>query len=107
MSRHAHPFGAYHIDALPAQPQIAHCHGFFVPKTLRGQGCGKHLKAAQHVDLRNGLYDFAICTVDSENLIQQHILTQASWHQLADFNNSKTGGVTELWGRPVYQEQHP
>ena len=28
--RFATQFGAYEIDSVPSQPQVAHCHGFFV-----------------------------------------------------------------------------
>lgn len=103
MSRHAFRFGVTHIDPLPGQPQVAHCHSFFVPVPLRGQGNGHRLKTAQMDQLQAGHYDFALCTVDGKNIAQQTILTQAGWHQLADFKNTKTGGVTELWGCPVQQ----
>ena len=35
--RFSTPAGAYEIDSIPSQPQVAHCHAFFVPKDLRGR----------------------------------------------------------------------
>lgn len=46
-------------------------------------------------------YDFATCTVDSENQAQITILQQAGWRMLAEFANSKSGGKTQLWGWEV------
>lgn len=33
--RFATLFGAYEIDSVPGQPQVAHCHGFFVRAACR------------------------------------------------------------------------
>ena len=30
MTRYAYPFGVFCIDAIPNQPQVAHCHSFFM-----------------------------------------------------------------------------
>ena len=106
MSRYAGSSGAFHFDGLPGQPQVAHCHGFFVPVGLRGQGNGHELKRTQMELLAYSLFDYAICTVDRDNLAQQAILTQAGWSRLTSFSNSKTGGSTELWGCSVTQEPH-
>lgn len=35
MTRYANNAGAFHIEPAPSQPQLAHCHGFFV----RHQNC--------------------------------------------------------------------
>ena len=101
MKRHATKHGAFHIDALHGQPQIAHCHGFFVPVTLRGNGFGHQLKTAQMQTLVEQRYDYAICTVDAGNIAQKSVLTNAGWQRIADFPNSKTGGQTEIWGWQV------
>jgi predicted GNAT family acetyltransferase len=42
--RFATPVGAYEIDSVPSQPQVAHCHAFFVPNDLRGRGLAHILK---------------------------------------------------------------
>lgn len=98
MTRFANNVGAFHVEPAPSQPQLAHCHGFFVRHDVRRRGHGQTLKAQQMQIIADLGYDFAICTVDSENQAQLSILDQAGWKKLADFHNSKTGGTTELWG---------
>ena len=101
MTRHAYPIGVFCIDTLPNQPQIAHCHSFFVKADQRGQGHGHTLKMRQKAALRAGEFDYATCTVDGENVRQKAVLTHAGWAKLAEFKNSRTGGITELWGWTV------
>ncbi len=67
MTRYAHPEGAYEIDTIPAQPQIAHCQGFFVLADLRGKGNGHVLKRHQMARLASKHYDYATATVDAGN----------------------------------------
>ena len=40
MTRYCTQYGAYEIDSVPGQPQLAHCHGFFVAPEHRGTGLG-------------------------------------------------------------------
>lgn len=98
MTRYAHPEGAYEIDTIPAQPQIAHCHGFFVKADLRGKGNGHVLKRHQLNRLASEHYDYATATVDASNDAQKRVLTKAGFRRLDTFANSKTGSTTELWG---------
>ena len=97
MTRYAFPEGVFHIDPVPGQPQIAHCHGFFVPAALRGQGRGKALKKIQMATLRASGFDLATCTVDASNEAQIAILISAGWGCAGSFFNSRTGGNMELW----------
>lgn len=101
MNRFANNAGAFHIDPVPSQPQMAHCHGFFVKHDMRGRGHGLALKAQQMKILRNLGYDFATCTVDGSNAAQIAILQKSGWRLLAEFANSKSGGKTQLWGWEV------
>lgn len=105
MTRYAHQEGAYEIDTIPAQPQIAHCHGFFVKSNLRGKGNGHVLKRHQLERLVNEHYDYATATVDAGNFAQKHILTQAGFRRLDAFANTKICSITELWGRAITKEQ--
>lgn len=93
--------GAYEIDSVPSQPQVAHCHAFFVPRDLRGQGRAHALKTHQNMMLSAHGYDFATCTVCSSNAAQKRVLTRAGWARLAAFTSSKTGEEVELWGWAV------
>lgn len=36
--RFSTPHGSYEIQSMPSQPQLAICHGFFVPVHLRCKG---------------------------------------------------------------------
>lgn len=99
--RFATSSGAYEIDSLPSQPQVANCHAFFVQKDLRGQGQAHALKTHQNMMLAALGYDFATCTVCSSNAAQKRVLTRAGWARLASFVSSKTGEEVELWGLAV------
>jgi L-amino acid N-acyltransferase YncA len=92
------PFGAHEIESMPSQPQVAICHGFFVPQAYRGKGRAHDLKRHQIDTLTALWYDFAICTVAASNEAQRSVLEKAGWAKLAEFENSKTGEMTELWG---------
>jgi RimJ/RimL family protein N-acetyltransferase len=104
MTRYATPAGSYHIDPLPGQPQIAHCHGFFVPVDRRGMGLAHMLKEHQVANLAAEHYDYATATVDASNEAQKRVLEKAGFRHLASLKNSKTGGTTELWGYAITKE---
>jgi len=99
--RFATPVGAYEIDSVPSQPQVAHCHGFFVPIGMRGKGLAHDLKTNQNLVLASLGYDYATCTVCGSNAAQKRVLTRAGWLRLASFVSSKTGEQVELWGWKV------
>lgn len=101
MTRHATPYGCYEIDSTPGQPQIAHCHSFFVRPEYRGNGLAHKLKAHQNSVLNRQGYDFATCTVAQGNTAQKRVLEQAGWGPLALFNNTRTGETTEVWGYEI------
>lgn len=101
MARYAYPYGAFCIDAIPNQPQVAHCHSFFVRADQRGQGFGKLLKAQQCDVLREMGFDYATCTTAGDNVRQHKVLDGLGWKRLGEFPNSLTGGATILWGWEV------
>lgn len=101
MTRYATPAGSYHIDPVPGQPQIAHCHGFFVPIDRRGMKLGHMLKEHQMTNLMAEHYDYATATVDVGNDAQKRVLEKSGWKRLDYFTNTKTGSTTELWGRAI------
>lgn len=103
MTRYAAPFGAYEITPVPGQPQIAHCHGFFVRHDRRGEGLALALKLEQNAMLLELGYDYATCTVDAQNERQQKVLKKAGWYKISEFQNSKTGGTTLIYGWHVAQ----
>lgn len=104
MTRYAILDGAYEIDTIPAQPQIAHCHGFFVVAERRGLGRAHVLKRHQMERLAAEHYDYATATVDASNAAQKRVLTKAGFRWLDTFANTKTGSNTELWGRHITKD---
>ena len=98
MTRHSTGYGAYIIEPMPSQPQLALCHGFFVKHDMRGRGLAHTLKADQGAQLQADGYDYAICTVDVANLAQQRVVEAAGWKRLAEFKSAKTGGQTLIYG---------
>lgn len=101
MTRYATPFGAYEIDSIPGQPQVAHCHSLFVRPESRGHGFGHQLKSHQNATLAQLGYDFATCTVAAGNDRQKRVLARAGWSKLSSFANARTGEQTEVWGYEV------
>ena len=99
--RLSHPAGAFEIESLPSQPQVAHCHGFFVPVDLRGRGFSHTLKQHQAATLAELGYDYATCTVCSDNAAQKQVLQTAGWRMLSSFVSRKTGEPVEIWGWTV------
>lgn len=105
MTRYATHYGSYEIDSVPGQPQIAHCHSLFVKREHRGQGRGYALKGHQMVTLVQLGYDYATCTIDASNGRQRAILEKTGWHLLQNITNSRTGGITQLWGWAVKESK--
>lgn len=105
MTRYATPYGSYEIDSVPGQPQIAHCHSLFVKREARGKGQGHALKRHQMQNLHGLGYDYATCTIDASNERQRAILEKAGWSLLQNITNSRTGGITQLWGWAVKESK--
>ena len=99
--RFATHVGAYEIDSVPSQPQVAHCHSFFVHVHKRGQGFGGLLKREQCRVLAEQGFDFATCTTAGDNVRQHRVLEAAGWQRLSEFSNNHSGGTTVLWGWKV------
>lgn len=104
MTRYAYLEGAFEIDSVQGQSQVAHCHSFFVRAKMRGKGNAHVLKRHQLERLAAEHYDYATATVDASNEAQKRVLTKAGFRRLDTFTNSKTCGVTELWGRTVTKD---
>lgn len=101
MTRYAYPQGAFCVEQIPNQPQVAHCHSFFVYADQRGKGLGKQLKQQQCEVLRGLGYDYATCTTAGDNFRQHRVLESCGWTRLAVFENNQSGGTTVLWGWQV------
>lgn len=104
--RFATNVGAYEIDSVPSQPQVAHCHGFFVRADLRGRGFAHQLKTDQNITLIALKYDYAMCTVCSNNIAQKRVLEGAGWSRTGEFMSSKSGAAVEVWGWEVQKARY-
>lgn len=104
MTRYSNPFGAFEIDSLPGQSQVAVCHSFVVPEALRGQGHAHRLKTLQKIELDIQHYDLALCTVAAGNARQKRVLERAGWQPLTSFRNRRSSETTELWCRNANPE---
>jgi len=101
MTRYAYPFGVFCIDAIPNQPQVAHCHSFFIHAQHRGQGKGKLLKLTQLEVLRSLGFNYATCTTAGDNIRQHKVLESCGWKRIGQFYNSRDDATTILWGWEV------
>lgn len=104
MTRYAYPYGSFCVEQIPNQPQVAHCHSFFVRADQRGQGLGKRLKQEQCRVLAAMGFDFATCTTAGDNVRQRRVLEACGWQRLTEFVNSNTGGTTVMWGWTVQRD---
>lgn len=103
--RHNTPVGSFQIDSMPSQTQVALCHGFFVAEDHRGKGQGHALKQHQANVLRQGNYDYALCTVAGGNTAQKKVLGAAGWVRLTTFRNRRSSETTEIWGWAINHEE--
>ena len=99
--RIANDIGFYDLATLPGCAQVAVSTHVFINPHLRGQGHGK----TQHQErlgemIRQG-YDYALCTVRSDNEPQLRIMKRHGWDQLAGFDNRVSGNHVLIFGRPL------
>lgn len=99
MTRFATKFGAFEIDSLPSQCQVAVCHGFYVKPEYRGKGLSHDLKMYQNTCVEDLGYDYAICTVAKANAAQKAVLAKAGWRSLAVFFSKRQNEHIEIWGQ--------
>lgn len=103
MARFATDGGAFEVESLPGQAQVAICHSFFVKADRRNQHHGHALKALQNIIIKEMNFDYAICTVSSKNEAQKKVLTKAGWMFLTNFENRRLNEITEIWGHEQKQ----
>lgn len=99
MTRFAAKDGAFEIDSLPSQCQVAICHGFYIKPDSRGQGAAHALKQEQNEVLSGLGYDYGLCTVAESNRAQKAVLEKARWRFLDSFFSSRQNERIEIWGR--------
>ena len=103
--RHKLEFGAFEIDSLPGNSQIAMCHHFMVLNQYRGKGRGRELKEYQEQVLEQMHYGYAIATVAAHNIPQIKIMEATGWKRLDTFYNVRHGEMTIIWGKHLKDGQ--
>lgn len=98
MTRYATEHGAFEIDSLPSQCQVAICHGFYIKPDNRGQGKANELKQYQNEELNILGYNYAICTVVANNYAQKRVLANNGWMKLTEFYSERQDEDVEIWG---------
>ena len=99
MTRYATEHGAFEIDSLPSQCQVAICHGFYIKPASRGSGKAHDLKQYQNACVQELGYNYAICTVVANNYAQKRVLATNGWAKLTEFYSERQDEDVEIWGR--------
>lgn len=89
------------IDDLPGNGQVAVFNYVFTPSNNRGRGSGRIAHEARLDEARRLGYDYAICTMDSDNEIQRKILVRFKWKFLFSFMSSRTGHIVSMFGKEL------
>lgn len=97
--RHCLDYGAFEVDSLPGNSQVAICHHFLVLKQNRGKGYGHNLKVWQEQVLNKHHYGYAIATVAAHNTAQIKCMEKSGWKLLDTFWNERHGEMTTIWGK--------
>lgn len=105
--RHKLNYGAFEIDSLPGNSQIAMCHHFLVLKEFRGKGMGHELKRHQDQVLNQYHYGYAIATVAAHNTAQIKCMEASNWRLLDEFWNERYGETTTIWGKQLDAGKDP
>ena len=86
------------LTDFPGCGQIVVSHGVFIPKERRGMGFGKESNQNRQYAARMAGYDYMLCTVATDNFVQQKILQDTGWRYLDRFGSSRTDHCVEIWG---------
>lgn len=93
--------GFYELNPFPGCNQIVVSNHSWIPPEKRGKGFGDqiHKERLAHIKLLG--YDYAICTVKSDNIPQIRILEKNGWRWLDNFFNGETGNSVYIYGRKM------
>lgn len=89
------------LTPLPGSSQVCIFHDTFVHLNHRNQGLGSKAHQERLNTARKLGYNYAICTVDKNNLPQTEILNSFYWKELSNFLSTKTGHQIALFGKTL------
>ena len=93
--------GGFEVTSLPGNLQVAICHAFYIAPRHRGGGAGKKLKSYQNDFLKVMGYDYAVCTVRTDNIKQRNVLQSQGWKRIYGFYDHRQDVVVELWSHKL------
>jgi len=91
--------GFYELNPFPGCNQIVVSNHAFLPKDMRERGRGSREHSDRLEKIESLGYDYAVCTVKSDNLAQIKILEKNLWKHLDTFYNRETENTIHLFGR--------
>ena len=95
----------YSLAGLPGCPAVAISHYAYVNPEHRGKGVGqlRHEERLRIAEVAGcGLI---ICTVNSTNDVEKHILSKNGWDHLTTFRNEHQDSWVELWGKTLDKKE--
>ena len=91
------------ITSLPGCSQIAVSHSVFLPLSQRGKDLAIPAnKERQSFCFNEMLYDYMLCTINTDNKAQKRVLEKTGWRKLDSFVSRKTQHLVEIWGKNKY-----
>ena len=99
--RFSDEFGFYELNPFPGCNQIVVSNHAFIYPEYRGKGYGQVQHEARLEKARELGYDLILCTVNSKNLAEIHILRKYGWveHHDSRFVNSETSNTIQVWAK--------
>lgn len=99
--RFGNEFGFYELNPFPGCNQLVVSNHAHIYPWFRGKGHGQKQHLERLAKARELGYNKIICTVNSENAAEIHILNKNHWTKHGDFVNKETGGLVEIWSRDL------
>lgn len=99
--RFANENGYCELNPFPGNSQIVVSNHAFIYPEKRGKGKGhdNHKLRVERATFMG--YDYVICTVKSDNLIERAILNRNGFKALDEFLNTSTGNMNMLFGKQL------
>lgn len=91
--------GFFELNPFPGCNQIVVSNHSWIPPEKRGKGAGTSTHFKRLNLMRKLGYDYAICTVKSDNIPQIKILERAGWKRLDGFLNRETKNNVIIFGK--------
>ncbi len=90
--------GEFYLSDLPGNAEVGVSHGTYIHELHRGRGIGQQQHADRLAEATKLGYLALVCTVNSSNLAEKHILSKNGWKSVWTFKN-KDDELVELFVR--------